>query len=736
MGKLFRNLWRHKGAVLLIVLLLIGQAYCDLSLPSYTSDIVDVGIQQGGIENAVPERMREETFNNIALFLTEEERALAEESYTLAEGVRELNTSDRQTIEQLDEAFGLPMVILSSLEESGMDLSGLSQAILNSGLTEDAIDGIRQQALESMGDMSDSIISQRAVLFVQAEYEALGMDLGQVQMNYLLTTGAKMLGLTLLMVATAVLSGLLSSRTAAKIGMELRGQVFTRVLSFSNNELNKFSIASLITRSTNDIQQVQMVEVMLLRMVLYAPIIGIGGIIRVAGTRTGLSWIIVVAVVAIFVLVMTLLAVAMPKFKKMQTLVDRLNLVAREILTGLSVIRAFDREKYEEDRFDTANKNLMKTQLFTNRVMNIMMPAMMLIMNCVTVMIIWFGGHGIDAGTMQVGDMIAFITYTMQIVMAFLMITMISVMLPRAGVAADRIQEVLDTPLSIHDAASVRDEELKDAKGELRFEDVSFRYEGADEDALEHISFTAKPGETTAIIGSTGCGKSTLIHLIPRFYDVTQGRITIDGVDIREISQEKLHSLLGFVPQKGNLFSGTIASNIKYGGDWITDEKMEEAAQIAQATEFIETKPDGYDSPIAQGGSNVSGGQKQRLSIARAIAKSPKIFLFDDSFSALDYKTDAQLRKALHEKTADAAVLIVAQRISTILHANRILVLEDGKIVGDGTHEQLLESCAAYQEIARSQLSESELKGGGTNLQFVPETEAACGGRKEAAQHE
>lgn len=713
MGKLFRDLWKHKAAVLLIILLLIGQAYCDLSLPSYTSDIVDVGIQQGGIENAVPERMREETFNNIVLLLTEEERALAEESYTLAEGIRELNTSDRQTLERLDEAFGLPMVILSTLEESGMDMSGFSQAMLNSGLTEDAIDGIRQQALDSMGDMSDSIISQRAVLFVQAEYEALGMDLGQVQMNYLLSTGAKMLGLTLLMVATAVLSGLLSSRTAAKIGMELRGQVFTRVLSFSNNELNKFSIASLITRSTNDIQQVQMVEVMLLRMVLYAPIIGIGGIIRVAGTRTGLSWIIVVAVVAIFVLVMTLLAVAMPKFKKMQTLLDRLNLVAREILTGLSVIRAFDREKYEEDRFDTANQNLMKTQLFTNRVMNIMMPAMMLIMNCVTVMIIWFGGHGIDAGTMQVGDMIAFITYTMQIVMAFLMITMISVMLPRAGVAADRIQEVLDTPLSIHDAASVRDEELKDAKGELRFEDVSFRYEGADEDALEHISFTAKPGETTAIIGSTGCGKSTLIHLIPRFYDVTQGRITIDGVDIREISQEKLHSLLGFVPQKGNLFSGTIASNIKYGGDWITDEKMEEAAQIAQATEFIETKPDGYDSPIAQGGSNVSGGQKQRLSIARAIAKSPKIFLFDDSFSALDYKTDAQLRKALHEKTADAAVLIVAQRISTILHANRILVLEDGKIVGDGTHEQLLESCPAYQEIARSQLSESELKGGG-----------------------
>ena len=712
MGKLFQHLWEHKLSVLLIILLLIGQAFCDLSLPSYTSDIVDVGIQQSGIENAVPERMREETFNNISLFLTEEERDLAEESYTLADGIRELNTRDHKTIEQLDEAFGLPMVILSSLQESGMDLSGLQQMMLERGMTEESVEKIRQQALDSMGDMSDSIISQRAVLFVQEEYKALGMDLGQVQMDYLLTTGAKMLGLTLLMVCTAVLSGLLSSRTAAKIGMDLRGKVFTKVLSFSNNELNKFSIASLITRSTNDIQQVQMVEVMLLRMVLYAPIIGIGGIIRVMGTKTGLGWIIVVAVVSIFALVGVLVGVAMPKFKLMQTLVDRVNLVAREILTGLSVIRAFDREKYEEDRFDKANRNLMKTQLFTNRIMTIMMPAMMLIMNAVTVMIIWFGGHGIDAGTMQVGDMIAFITYTMQIVMAFLMITLISVMLPRAGVAADRIQEVLDTSLSIHDASSVRDNELADARGELRFEDVSFRYEGADEDALEHISFTAKPGETTAIIGSTGCGKSTLIHLIPRFYDVTEGRITIDGIDIREISQKKLHSLLGFVPQKGNLFSGTIASNIKYGGDWITDEKMVEAAQIAQATEFIDAKPDGYDSPIAQGGSNVSGGQKQRLSIARAIAKSPKIFLFDDSFSALDYKTDAQLRKALHEKTADATVLIVAQRISTILHANRIIVLEDGRIVGDGTHEELLETCEAYQEIARSQLSEAELKGG------------------------
>ncbi len=719
MWKLFKHLGEHKVSVLLIILLLIGQAYCDLALPSYTSDIVDVGIQQGGIENAVPERMREETFNQISLFLSDEEREEALQAYTLAEGVYERNTSDPETIERLDEAFGLPMVILSTIQEAEQDgesqaaLEQFSAAIASGEITDEMIEGIKEQALASMGDMSDSIISQRAVLFVEAEYEALGMDLDQVQMRYLLTTGGKMLGLTLLMVCTAVLSGLLSSRTAAKIGMDLRGKVFSKVISFSNKELNQFSIASLITRSTNDIQQVQMVEVMLLRMVLYAPIIGIGGIIKVAGTRTGLSWIILVAVLLITVVVAVLMMVALPKFKKMQTLVDRLNLVAREILTGISVIRAFDREKYEEERFDTANQNLKKTQLFTNRVMTVMMPAMTLIMNGITVMIIWFGGKGIDAGTMQVGDMMAFITYTMQIVMAFLMITMISVMLPRAGVAADRIQEVLDTECSIHDASKVRDEELQQAKGELCFEDVSFRYEGACEDALEHISFTARPGETTAIIGSTGCGKSTLIHLIPRFYDVTQGRITVDGIDIREISQNRLRALIGFVPQKGNLFSGTIASNIKFGGDWITDEKMKEAAQIAQATEFIEAKPEGYDSPIAQGGSNVSGGQKQRLSIARAIAKDPKIYLFDDSFSALDYKTDVVLRKALYEKTAEAVVVIVAQRISTILHADQIIVLDEGRIAGIGTHEELLESCEAYQEIARSQLSESELKGGG-----------------------
>lgn len=713
MWKLFKHLGEHKVTVLLIVLLLIGQAYCDLALPSYTSDIVDVGIQQGGIENAVPVKMREETFDSLGLFLTADEKKEVQQAYDLVDGIYELNTSDEETINRLNEDFGMPMVILSSVRESGQtDMDGLKGLMEAQGIDDSRLTAIKEEAVQEMGDMSDSVITQKAILFIQGEYEALGMDLEQVQMNYLLSTGAKMLGLTLLMMAAAILAGLLSSKTAARIGMDLRGKVFTKVVSFSNNELNKFSIASLITRSTNDIQQVQMVEVMLLRMVLYAPIIGIGGIVKVMSTKTGLGWIIGVAVAAISVVVLVLMQVAMPKFKKMQSLVDRLNLVSREILTGVPVIRAFSREKFEEDRFETANKDLMKTQLFTNRVMTFMMPMMMLIMNGVTVMIIWFGGKGIDAGNLQVGDMMAFITYTMQIVMAFLMITMISVMLPRAGVAAERIQEVLDTDPTIHDAPSVKDDQLSAVKGELSFEDVSFRYDGAKEDALENISFMARPGETTAIIGSTGCGKSTLIHLIPRFYDVTKGKITIDGVDIREMSQHKLRSILGFVPQKANLFSGDIASNIKYGGSYITDEMMEQAADIAQAVEFIESKAEGYESPIAQGGSNVSGGQKQRLSIARAIAKDPKIFLFDDSFSALDYKTDMVLRKALHEKIEDATVIIVAQRISTILHANQIIVLDEGRIAGIGTHEELLTSCEAYQEIARSQLSEAELKGG------------------------
>ena len=714
MFKIFRYLKDSKAMVLSIIVLLVIQAGCDLSFPQYTSDIVDVGIQQGGIERATPEIMRKETYENLTLFMTEDEIQSVEPYYTEnSEGNYELNTKDAQVLDAMDQALGMPMLILESLQESEeYDFGQMRQAFESRMITKDQMLNMRNEAEASFGNMSESIIQQKANLFVKDEYRALGMDLDAIQMNYLKYKGIQMLGMAIIMTVASILVSLLAAKTAAGIGRTLRQNVFNKVVSFSNAEMDQFSTASLITRSTNDIQQIQMVEVMLLRMVCYAPIIGIGGIVKVLNTKTGMSWIIVVAVAAIMVLVLILMALAMPKFKKMQDLVDRLNLVSREILTGIPVIRAFSREKHEEERFEEANSNLMKTQLFTNRVMTFMMPAMMFIMNGISVLIVWTGAHGIDQGNLQVGDMMAFITYTMQIVMSFLMLTMISIMLPRAGVAADRIEEVLRTEPSIHDADQVRDEELKDVKGYVAFNDVCFRYPGADEDALEHISFTAKPGETTAVIGSTGCGKSTLIHLIPRFYDVTGGSITIDGIDIRELSRNKVRSTLGFVPQKGVLFSGTIESNLKFGGEWITDEEMKSAAEVAQATEFIETKKDTYKSPIAQGGTNVSGGQKQRLSIARAIAKNPKIFLFDDSFSALDYKTDVVLRKALKEKVADAAVIIVAQRISTILHADQIIVLEDGHVAGIGRHEELMKNCEAYQEIAKSQLSEAELKGG------------------------
>lgn len=612
----------------------------------------------------------------------------------------------------------MPMAMLSGIEDmAAQDADSIAMpeaaAFLQaSEFSDEQILALREKVSAQMGDMSQSLLEQKALLFVRQEYEAMGKDTGAVQTKYLIVTGGKMLGFTLLMVMSAILVSLLASRAAALIGKNLRGQVFDRVMSFSNAEMHRFSTASLITRSTNDIQQVQMVAVMLLRMVIYAPIVGIGGVLKVTETKTGMAWIIALAVAVIMAVVLVLMRIAMPKFQKMQQLVDRLNLVSREVLTGLPVIRAFSREKFEEERFDRANRDLMKTQLFTNRVMTFMMPTMMLIMNCVTVMIVWFGAKGIDAGSLQVGDMIAFMTYTMQIVMSFLMLTMVSVMLPRAGVAADRIEEILHTDSSVSDAEEVQDEKL-DCRGVLSFEDVSFKYPGADDDALEHISFTAEPGKTTAVIGSTGCGKSTLINLIPRFYDVTEGRILLDGVDIRQLSQHRLREAIGLVPQKGILFSGTIASNIKLAGaDRISDEQMRDAACIAQAQEFIEGKPEKYESAVAQGGSNVSGGQRQRLAIARAIAKEPKIYLFDDSFSALDYKTDAALRKALAQKASGATVIIVAQRISTIMNADQLLVLEDGKLVGKGTHRELLQNCSAYQEIARSQLSESELKGG------------------------
>lgn len=775
MLKIFKYLKDFKWSVLAIIALLIVQAYCDLALPQYTADIVDVGIGQKGIEGAVPERMRQSTYEALAMFLTGEERERMVSAYEQAEDGSYIFRGTQEEKEALNKGMGMAMLLVSMMESGGSgDISGMSEPGGNSGvpgmpeggaaggkaglpedggteageaatapeggstapdaaaevpkvgaagrievaLTDEQLLIIREQILQSLGESGETAVAQKAVLFIQQEYEQLGMDLGRIQRNYLYRTGGMMLVYSMVMMATAIMVGLLAARLGAKLGMNLRERVFTKVVSFSHAEMERFSTASLITRSTNDIQQVQMVVVMMLRMVVYAPIIGIGGVVKVLRTRTGMGWIIVVAVALIMALVCVLMVVAMPKFKKMQTLVDRMNLVSREILTGVSVIRAFSRERFEEARFDRANRDLMQTQLFTNRVMNVMMPVMMLIMNGISIMIVWFGAKGIDLGNLMVGDMLAFITYTMQIVMSFLMLTMISVMLPRAGVAAGRIEEVIGTQAGVRDKDQVQDDRLKSPEGVLEFEDVSFRYPGADEDALEHLSFTARPGETTSIIGSTGCGKSTLLNLIPRFYDVTAGRITIDGVDIRDVSQHKLRSLLGYVPQKAVLFSGDIASNLKFGGAWkegipdISDSQMREAAEIAQATEFIESKPDGYHSEISQGGTNVSGGQKQRLSIARAIAKAPKIFLFDDSFSALDYKTDATLRKALREKTADATVIIVAQRISTILHADRIIVLDEGRIAGMGTHSELLRECGAYREIARSQLSEAELEGG------------------------
>ena len=731
MTKIFKQLARHWAACLAVTALLIVQAYCDLSLPDYTSKIVDVGIQQGGIESPVPYTVRDTTLQVLELLMTEDEAALAAQWYSEpdADGLRYLSKDADTAAAELESAFTTPDVVLymaaaqnaarvagstETVTPTTYDLDAVSQQFAAMAQAPGAREMLQNQlagALSQLdGTVADNLASQ-AVLLVSLEYEAQGIA-HDVQMAYLLRIGGQMLGLTLLMVAAAVAVGFIASRVSAAIGRDLRREVFSTVVGYSNAEIEKFSTASLITRTTNDIQQVQFVCVILLRMVAYAPILGVGGILHVAAGNTGLSWIIFVAVAALLVLITILMNVAMPKFKQMQTLVDRLNLVSREILTGIMPIRAFSREKFEEARFDKANRDLMGTQLFTNRTMAAMMPFMTLIMNGTSLLIVWFGGKAMDAGNMQVGEMIAFITYTMQIVMSFLMLAMVAVMLPRAGVAADRIDEVCRTKASIHDpdAATAKPAlEKKDWDGVVRFEDVSFRFPGADSDALEHISFTANPGETTAIIGSTGCGKSSLLNLIPRFYDVTGGRVTIDGIDVREMPQEQLHSLLGYVPQKGILFSGTIESNLKFGGAQITDAGMKKAASIAQATEFIDAKPEGYASPIAQGGSNVSGGQKQRLSIARAIAKDPKIYLFDDSFSALDYKTDVTLRRALKEETDNATVIIVAQRISTVLHANQILVLDDGRLVGKGTHAQLMATCPEYQEIARSQLSQKEL---------------------------
>ena len=729
MTKIFKQLARHWAACLAVVALLIVQAYCDLSLPDYTSKIVDIGIQQGGIESPVPETIRDTTLQALELLMPEDTAAQVDQWYSMKDVDGLWHLSPNADMAELEAAFTTPDVVLymaaaqnaaqaagsaETMTPSIYDLDAVSRQFAAMAQAPGAREMLQNQLSTAISQldatMADNLSSQ-AVLLVGLEYEAQGTA-HDVQMAYLLRIGGQMLGLTLLMVAAAVAVGFIASRVSAAIGRDLRREVFSTVVGYSNAEIERFSTASLITRTTNDIQQVQFVCVILLRMVAYAPILGIGGILHVAAGNTGLEWIIFAAVAALLVLIAILMNLAMPKFKLMQTLVDRLNLVSREILTGIMPIRAFSREKFEEARFDKANRDLMGTQLFTNRTMTAMMPFMTLIMNGTSLLIVWFGGKAMDLGTMQVGEMIAFITYTMQIVMSFLMLAMVAVMLPRAGVAADRIDEVIRTPATIHDPDAAAAEpalKRKNWNGEVEFKDVSFCYPGADSDALEHISFTAKPGQTTAIIGSTGCGKSTLLNLIPRFYDVTGGAVCIDGVDVREMPQATLHNLMGYVPQKGVLFSGTIESNLKFAGEHITDEDVRTAADIAQAAEFIDAKPEGYASPIAQGGSNVSGGQKQRLSIARAIAKKPRIYLFDDSFSALDYKTDVALRRALKAQTDNATVIIVAQRISTVLHANRILVLDEGRIVGDGTHAQLLESCPEYQEIARSQLSQKEL---------------------------
>ena len=753
MTKIFKQLARHWAVCLVVFALLFVQAYCDLALPDYTSKIVDTGIQQGGIESPLPQTVRQSTLDALSLLMSEEDAQKLQNAYQYYlqdDGVLQLRsdlTEDERTA--LEDAVTTPDIVLymaaaqaanTPAGQNSMGMTGLAEtpsaaadadtetvtptaANLDTVCSQFAamsqMPGFDRSMLQkqldgAMSQMDSTLLENlksQSLLLVQLEYEAQGVA-QDVQMGYLFRVGGQMLALTLLMVAVAVAVGFLASRVSAAIGRDLRRETFSSVIGFSNAESENFSTASLITRTTNDIQQVQFVCVILLRMVAYAPILGIGGVLHVVGSSSGLSWIVVLDVALLLLLLLFLMSVAMPKFKVMQQLVDRLNLVSREILTGIMPVRAFSREKFEEQRFDKANRELMGTQLFTNRAMVAMMPFMTLIMNGTSLLIVWFGGKAMDAGTMQVGEMIAFITYTMQIVMSFLMLAMVAVMLPRAGVAADRIDEVIRTKATIHDpdeAAAKAAQAHTGWQGVVQFEDVSFRYPGADSDALEHISFTAKPGETTAIIGSTGCGKSTLLNLIPRFYDVTGGKVTVDGIDVREMPQAQLHDLLGYVPQKGVLFSGTIDSNLKFGGEDITDAQVHKAAAIAQATDFIEAKSEGYQSPIAQGGSNVSGGQKQRLSIARAIAKNPKVYLFDDSFSALDYKTDVTLRRALKAQTDNATVIIVAQRISTVLHANQILVLDEGRLVGKGTHAQLMVSCPEYQEIARSQLSQKEL---------------------------
>ncbi|MDT2639995.1 ABC transporter ATP-binding protein [Enterococcus dongliensis] len=787
--KIFKYLGKYWYAIIAVLLLLIVQASSDLSLPSLTSDIVDVGIQQGGLEQSTPDKVRKSTLQGIKLFMTDEEKQIIDDNYKEATqtvdgkkvDIYKLDLQKGMTKDKLAKIFNLPMLMIASTQSEkssntnkeindvvtsytaiskdaekaqalGQEAKELGQQAQAAGkeaatatdaataaakgaeaqkLAAEAqtkgtqaqelgnaakeknaampekVEAARKATKEGLGSVGEDTLKSVGIQLTLSEYKELDMNTKKIQTDYIIKTGAKMIGLTLVSAVAAIIVGLIGSLVAATVGKNLRVGQYEQTLAFSNNEMEKFSPASLITRNTNDIQQIQMGLVMIMRIVLYAPILGIGGIYRVYQTGTGMGWIVGVAVAGVLILVLTLLLTTMPKFKALQNLVDRVNLVSREIITGLPVIRAFSREKFEEKRFDTANTNLMKTQMFVNRAMSLLMPVMMLLMNGISVLIVWVGGQNMSNGQMQVGDMMAFITYTMQIVMAFMMLSMVSIILPRSNVAAARVDEVLNTEPTIKDPEKPKDDHY--FKGEVKFEGVQFRYGDADADVLHHINFTAKPGETTALIGSTGSGKSTIVNLIPRLFDVTGGRITIDGIDIRQMSLHKLHKLMGFVPQKGVLFSGDIASNIKFGDANISDEQMKKAAEIAQATEFINANEKGFERSISQSGTNVSGGQKQRLSIARALAKNPKILIFDDSFSALDNKTDVTLRRALSENVKDVTQIIVAQKISTILHADNIIVLDEGRVVAQGRHEELMESSAVYQEIAQSQLSNAEL---------------------------
>jgi len=740
MLKIMKYMKKSALSIVVIVALLVLQAACDLALPDYTSKIVNVGIQQGGVVDAVPNVISKSEFEKLTLFMNVEDKNEVLDNYKSLdkaseatkeelsgnEPIYELNTEDEDKIDDLNAIFGKPMLIVSGLKSDSDQTKVMKEKLLANMppemikaadgdvikilamLPQEQLTKITEEINKTFEQMPDSIITQGAVSYVKTEYNNLGMDTDGLQKNFILVAGAKMLGIALLSMLATVVVGYLGAKAAAKLGQDLRSNVFKKVVSFSNTEMDKFSTASLITRSTNDIQQIQTLMVMLLRIVFYAPILAIGGVIKVLNTNTSMGWIIGVAVMAILSLVLLLFAVVMPKFKIVQKLVDKLNLVTREILTGILVIRAFSTEKHEEARFDKANQDLTKTNLFVTRTMSLMMPLMMLIMNGITILIVWSGAHSINDGGMQVGDLMAFIQYTMQIIIAFLMISMVSIMLPRAAVSAVRVEEILSTGLSIEDPKDKKNFD-DNKKGLIEFKDVAFKYPGADEDVLSNINFTAKPGETTAFIGSTGSGKSTLINLIPRFYDITKGEILVDGVNVKDVSQHDLRERIGYVPQKGVLFSGTIESNLKYGKDNATEEEVARAAKIAQATEFIDSMSDGLQTEISQGGTNVSGGQKQRLSIARAIAKNPEIYIFDDSFSALDFKTDTRLRKALKNETAQSTVLIVAQRISTILQADQIIVLEEGQVVGIGTHKELLNNCEVYKQIALSQLSKEEL---------------------------